>query len=181
MNKKIKITKDLCRKVQIMLAGGATMLEIGGLLGISKATVSRIKIARFDPERYYELNRERMAKEKEKQEEPAEEPADECQEQISMDELEAIPPLEFKETPTPITDLIQQVIEKTAEEAMNKAPTNVDQAKMMRFLAGQFDNLVHEVNMVGELLAKAIATEAGKINDKMGQVLRVLGPEKVEK
>ena len=61
---------------------------------------------------------------------------------------------------------------------MNKAPANGDQAKMMRFLAGQFDNLVHEVNMVGELLAKAIATEASKINDKMGQVLRVLGPER---
>jgi hypothetical protein len=162
MNKKIKITKDLCRKVQIMLAGGATMLEIGGLLGISKATVSRIKMAGFDPERYYELNRERMAKEKEKQEETAEEPEDECQGQISMDELEAIPPVEFKETPTPITDLIHQVIEKTAEEAMNKAPANGDQAKMMRFLAVQVDKLYMMMN---------------RINDNLSQLLRAIRKE----
>ena len=188
MDKKLKITKELCRKVQIMLAGGATMKEIGELLGISKATVSRIKIAGFNPEEYQKLTRERAEKEKAKQEAPAEEQPEECPGQISMDELEPIPEVEWKESATPITDLINQVVEKTAEEAMNKAPANADQVKLIRFLAGRFDSLEHEIAMVVKAVEKiterqemTIFQKLDCINNNLAQLVRLTGPERVGK
>jgi len=165
MNKKIKITKELCRKVQIMVAGGGTMAEIGGLLGVSKATVSRIKAAEYDPERYEQLNRARMEKEKAKTE-PAEEDekTEECPGQISMDELKEIEP-------------------KKEQRA-----TDEDLNKLIRFLAGQFGKMAEELESLkkamGDMMERQEMTvfhKLDKINNNLGQLVRLTGPEKVEK
>ena len=60
--KKLDVNQELCRKVQIMLAG-AKMGEVAALLGISKTTVSRIKAAEFDPEQYAKNTQKRVEEE----------------------------------------------------------------------------------------------------------------------
>ena len=65
--KKLDVNQELCRKVQIMLAG-AKMGEVAELLGISKTTVSRIKAAGFDPEQYRKNTTERVEKENQEEE-----------------------------------------------------------------------------------------------------------------
>ena len=61
--KKVAITQDLCRMVELMLKGGAKPQEIGERLGISKTTVSRIKTAGFDAEQYRKNTEKRVAEE----------------------------------------------------------------------------------------------------------------------
>ena len=61
--KKVAITQDLCRMVELMLKGGAQQKEVGERLGISKATVSRIKTAGYDAEQYRKNTTERVEKE----------------------------------------------------------------------------------------------------------------------
>ena len=66
--KKVAITQDLCRMVELMLKGGAQQKEVGERLGISKATVSRIKTAGYDAEQYRKNTTERVEKENQAEE-----------------------------------------------------------------------------------------------------------------
>lgn len=50
--KRVEITNVLCRKVQLLIKGGATNKEAGYLVGVSAATVSRIRTANYDPFKY---------------------------------------------------------------------------------------------------------------------------------
>lgn len=67
--KKLDVNQELCRKVQIMLAG-AKMGEVAELLGISKTTVSRIKTAGFDPEQYARNTQKRVEEENKAEADP---------------------------------------------------------------------------------------------------------------
>lgn len=67
--KKLDVNQELCRKVQIMLAG-AKMGEVAELLGISKTTVSRIKAAGFDPEQYARNTQKRVEEENKAEADP---------------------------------------------------------------------------------------------------------------
>lgn len=58
-DKRIEITQGLCRKVQLMMNGGAKAKEIRNLLGISTATISRIKNADFDAVKYQQNSEKR--------------------------------------------------------------------------------------------------------------------------
>lgn len=58
-DKRIEITQGLCRKVQLMMNGGAKANEIRNLLGISTATISRIKSADFDAVKYQQNSEKR--------------------------------------------------------------------------------------------------------------------------
>lgn len=58
-DKRIEITQGLCRKVQLMMNGGAKANEIRNLLGISTATISRIKAADFDAFKYQQNSEKR--------------------------------------------------------------------------------------------------------------------------
>lgn len=71
MAKKLEITQELCRKVQIMLAG-AKAPEVAKLLGISDKTVYRIVKAGFDAEQYRK-DTEARREQKKPEEKPAEE------------------------------------------------------------------------------------------------------------
>ena len=79
MAKRTVITQELCRKVQIMLAG-AKAPEVAKLLGIGEKTVFRIKKAEFDAEKY--RNNMEARREPEKQEKKQAE--DQVPGQISM-------------------------------------------------------------------------------------------------
>ena len=70
MAKKLEITQELCRKVEIMLAG-AKAPEVATLLGISDKTVYRIVKAKFDAEQY-KRDTEARREPKKKEEKPVE-------------------------------------------------------------------------------------------------------------
>jgi DNA-binding XRE family transcriptional regulator len=73
--KKVQVTDQICKQVQLMRKGGANQTEIAKLLGISAPTVSRIETAGFDMATY--LENKRIAREKENrkaEEQPEAEP-----------------------------------------------------------------------------------------------------------
>lgn len=72
-NERTTIDQALCRKVQILLNGGATGQEVAKMENISEGTVSRIRKAGFSAEQYRENTRKRVLKEKQKEQELAEE------------------------------------------------------------------------------------------------------------
>ena len=150
--KKLDVNQELCRKVQIMLAG-AKSGEVAQLLGTSKTTVSRIKMAGFDAEAYKKNTEKRVAEENRAEAEEKQEPA-QVEGQISMDDLQAEePPKEMS-----------------------------DQTKLMRFQAAQVEKILTKlasidakestINMSILLEAAEIGKKLDKINDNLCQILR---------
>lgn len=151
--KKLDVNQELCRKVQIMLAG-AKAKEVAGLLGISETTISRIKAAGFSAEQYEKNTAARKAEEKKPEvvlkpfpmdPPPAEE---QCAGQISMDEL---------------------------QPAEDQKPEMSDTVKLMRFLAGKFDEL--EKKREADELAiniqiKGVMQRIDRMTDYLAQILR---------
>ena len=62
---RIVIDEVFCRMVELMLKGGANRKEIRERLGVSSATISRIKTAGFNAEKYAENTARRVMEEKE--------------------------------------------------------------------------------------------------------------------
>ena len=122
--KKVQVTDQICKQVQLMRRGGANQTEIGKLLGINPCTVSRIESAGFSYEQY--LENRRIAKEKEKKaKEQAEEP--QAQEEQVPGQIE------------------MELVEARPQEM-------TDQVKMMRFQAGQIDKLVLKLDHINDTL-----------------------------
>ena len=126
--KKLDVNQELCRKVQIMLAG-AKMGEVAQLLGISKTTVSRIKAAGFDPEQYARNTQKRVEEENKAEADPEPEQLT-GQMEMDLQTEEELPPVVMTEE-----DL---------------------QTKMMRFLGGKFDNVGKAEATIAEKLDKVI-------------------------
>ena len=153
--KKVAITQDLCRMVELMLKGGAQQKEVGERLGISKATVSRIKTAGYDAEQYRKNTTERVEKENlaEKTEEEKQilgirypltvEKVERSEGGVSVTARQAEERVEGQmemELPLPVTI--------TAEDL---------QVKLMRFQAAQVEKILAKLE---------------KINDNLCQILR---------
>lgn len=147
---KTKITQELCRKVQIMLAG-AKMGEVAALLGISKTTVSRIKAAEFDPEQYAKNTQKRVEEENKVTADPEPE---QVEGQMEMD----LQPAEVQEE---YVDL-QIRVPKYGSMAI------ANEQKLIRFLAGKFgDTNVAMTACVADLIAHMV-----RIEDYVAQILR---------
>ena len=173
--KKVAITQDLCRMVELMLKGGAQQKEVGERLGISKATVSRIKTAGYDAEQYRKNTTERVEKEN-LAEETVSIPlapgkvlrVDQNADGITVTEMEE------EQVPGQLCMDLQ-----TAEE---QKPEMSDQTKLMRFLAGQIDKIdtrlrslearEQTTNMSILLKSDAITTGMDKLIDYLAQILR---------
>lgn len=157
--KKVAITQDLCRMVELMLKGGAQQKEVGERLGISKATVSRIKTAGYDAEQYRKNTTERVEKENLAEVGIPLAPGkvlrvDQNANGITVTEMEE------EQVPGQICmDL------KPAEE---QKPEMSDQTKLMRFLAGKFN----EVDTTVQVTQAEILLRIGKIEDYLAQILR---------
>ena len=159
--KKIAITQDLCRMVELMLKGGAQQKEVGERLGISKATVSRIKTAGYDAEQYRKNTTERVEKENQAEEE----------EKIRF-------PLTVEKVET--TEDGISVVARQAEEqvpgqicmnlqpAEEQKPEMSDQTKLMRFMAGKTEELKENTKMC----AADIGVMLSHIQDYLAQILR---------
>ena len=145
--KKVQITEQICKQIQLMRKGGANQTEIGLLLGINPSTVSRIEKAGFTVKQY--LENKRLAREKEKA-------------------AKAVT-VELVYDPT-IAEEYRREQEQKAEEQvpgqmeMDLTPKSElsDTTKMMRFQAHQVDKLYMKLET---------------INDTLSQILRALRKE----
>ena len=150
---KVAITQDLCRMVELMLKGGAQQKEVGERLGISKATVSRIKTAGYDAEQYRKNTTERVEKEN-----LADKAAEGIQFPLKVEHVivedggvEIVCRRPEEQVPGQISMDLQPAEEQKAEMS--------DQVKMMRFQAAQVEK---------------ITTKLDKVIDYMAQILRKL-------
>ena len=164
MKERAIITPGLIRQVQLMLAGGATGKEVAEITGTSEGTISRIKKAGFDYEQF-QKNTEARRK-------PAREnlwPVEFIRQEMEKQEPEKLELQGGVDYQVRVNEELPGQIgmdlhpEKTAEMS--------DQVKMMRFLAGKFD----EVDPSKQLTV--IGMKLDKISDYLGQILRVIGPE----
>ena len=151
--KKVAITQDLCRMVELMLKGGAKPQEIGERLGISKTTVSRIKTAGYDAEQYRKNTTERVEKEN-----LADKAAEGIQFPLKVEHVivedggvEIVCRRPEEQVPGQIGMDLQPAEEQKAEMS--------DQVKLMRFQAAQVEK---------------ITTKLDKMIDYMAQILRKL-------
>jgi len=145
MREKVVIDDKMCRKVQLMLAGGASQAEVAEIIGVSSATVSRIRTAEFSVEQYrkntdrrLEEQRQRMPKQKQLEIAPTQimfngEPVEQVPGQIEMDLIKAA--------------------EKPAEMS--------DQTKMMRFQASQVDKICVKLDRIIDLLSMTLRARTG--------------------
>ena len=151
---KTKITQELCRKVQIMLAGGAKGKEVAQLLDIGETTVSRIRAAGYDAAQYNANTDRRRIMDKNK----------EADRKIA----EALGQL-------------QGQIRMEMPQAEEQKPEMSEQTKMMRFQAHQADRMIGaQQECVKDLVAVLVRinTNIDRMNDRLGQILRCVGSEK---
>ena len=160
--KKVAITQDLCRMVELMLKGGAQQKEVGERLGISKATVSRIKTAGYDAEQYRKNTTERVEKEN-LAEETVSIPlapgkvlrVDQNADGITVTEMEE------EQVPGQICMDLQPAEEQKPAEEHDAEDL---QTKMMRFLGGKFGGVEKAEGLIVEKLDKII--------DYLAQIMR---------
>lgn len=155
--KKVAITQDLCRMVELMLKGGAQQKEVGERLGISKATVSRIKTAGYDAEQYRKNTTERVEKENQAEEE------EKIRFPLTVEKVE------MSEGGVSVTARqAEEQISMDLKPAEEQKPEMSDQTKLMRFLAGKFN----EVDTTVQVTQAEILLHIGKIEDYLAQILR---------
>lgn len=140
---KTVINQELCDHIKALLGGGLTQKQAAKFAKISAATVSRIKEAGFSVITYNHNTEVRRVEEKKKA-------------------MDAVIPDEQAEEQVP-GQISMELPEKPAEE---EKPEMSDQTKMMRFLAGKFNELEQNQQIcIGELIL-----QVGKIQDSMNQV-----------
>ena len=166
---KTVINQELCDHIKALLGGGLTQKQAAKFARISAATVSRIQAAGFSVITYNHNTEVRRIEEKNR----------------TADKM--IEELELKDIKFPLT--VEKVVEKDggleittrqAEEQVTgqismelpekpteeEKPEMSDQTKMMRFLAGKFNELEQNQQIcIGELIL-----QVGKIQDSMNQV-----------
>lgn len=142
MKDRITIDEKLCRKVQLMLGSGASTGEVAELMGVSTATVSRIKKAGYSAKQYEENTKQRLMDEKKK-----------TGATISAEEVIAA-----------VTAEGEQVPGQMEMDLTPKTPEMSDQTKMMRFQAHQADRIM--------MMQQGIMNKLEKVNDTLSQILR---------
>ena len=125
---RIVIDEALCRMVELMLKGGANRKEIQERMGISNATISRIKTAGFNAKQYAANTELRVKNEKAGTWVP--EAEEQAQGQMEM-EL----PVDYTEA-------------RIEREITTEGTEKSDQIKMMRFVAAQVDKVIMKLDQI---------------------------------
>ena len=157
--KKVAITQDLCRMVELMLKGGAQQKEVGERLGISKATVSRIKTAGYDSEQYRKNTTERVEKEN--------------QAEVSIPLVPGkVLRVDQNANGITVTEMEEEQVPgqicMDLHPAEEQKPEMSDQKKLMRFLAGKFGD---EYELISACMG-SLTHHLVKIEDYLAQILR---------
>ena len=135
--KRTNVTEELCRAVQLMMAGNPDQKEVARLLGTSATTVSRIKAAGFDYATFLKNTEARKIEQQAVKTGEAMKKLDAAIEQVRAAEEQTVP-----------GQIRMEIPEKMPVEA--EKPEMSEQTKMMRFIAGQVDRIV---KALGEVLA----------------------------
>lgn len=126
MPERVNVTQAMCDHAELLLKGGANHKTAARILGISAATVSRIKTAGFSAIVFAQNTERRRIEEREKKEQPADkEENTQVPGQLAMDL-----PVEHKK--------------EQAEE----------QTKMMRFLAAKFEQMHKDMMLLADEIRK---------------------------
>ena len=126
---RVVIDQKMCRMVELMMKGGAPTKEIIEQMGISSATISRIKTAGFDAKQYAANKELRVKNEKAGTWVP------EAEEQ-APGQMEMELPVNYEE------------VVKTEREITTEGAEKSDQVKMMRFQAAQVDKLIMKLDQI---------------------------------
>lgn len=149
---KTVINQELCDHIKALLGGGLTQKQAAKFARISAATVSRIKEAGFSVITYNHNTEVRRVEEKKKV-------------------MDAVIPDDTAEEQVP-GQISMELPEKPAEEEKQEM---TDQTKMMRFLAGKFNDLETNTQIcIGELILQVgkLQDSMNKATDYMAQILR---------
>ena len=134
--KRTQVTEELCRAVQLMMAGNPDQKEVARLLGTSATTVSRIKAAGFDYQTFLKNTELRKIEQQTVKAEAAVEKINAEIDKVRTAEAQTVP-----------GQIRMEIPEKPLEA---EKPEMSEQTKMMRFIAGQVDRVV---KALGEVLA----------------------------
>ena len=129
--KRVEITNVLCRQVQLLIKGGATNKEAGSLVGVSAATVSRIRTANYDPFKYQQNTEARRKLEVE-----------------VADAMDYISQEEQKDE--------DQVPGQMKMDLPEEEKETTDQTKMMRFLAAKIGEVTTKLDKLNDNLCKIL-------------------------
>ena len=140
---RVVIDQKMCRMVELMMKGGAPTKEIIEQMGISSATISRIKTAGFDAKQYAANKELRVKNEKAGTWVP------EAEEQ-APGQMEMELPVNYEE------------VVKTEREITTEGAEKNDQVKMMRFQAAQVDKLIMKLDQLynmASMILRAVRKE----------------------
>ena len=166
------ITQGLCDKVKKLATHGMEQKEIADMLGISTATIGRIKAAGYD-EKLFRLKNEKRSQ-AEKQKKIMDRHMQEIMEQDRKD-IEAAIKRRDKLFGIKTSDpgrgehMAAQVPGQLEMDLPEKKEPAEGQQKMFKFLEGKFDEVEKE-----EI---AICGKLDKIYDMLGQILRAIRKE----
>lgn len=148
--RKVVIDQALCRKVELLVKGGASHAEVGQICGISPATVSRIRTAGFNAEQFMRNNDMRREAEQKKRLKALDEAIDYVREMSKKDNASE----QSLRLDGQIAGQVEMDLKKPAEE--HKEPGEMtDQAKMMRFIAGQVKLVLSALEEISGRLERA--------------------------
>ena len=158
-----KIDQKLCDTVRMMMAGkDAKVSQVVELLGISQATVNRIRQAGYSLEQF---NKDKSSRNERKKE---------LKEQRAGNTLDTFFTKEAKEAainmplPEAEPEQVPGQICMDLQTAAEQKPEMSEQTKLMRFLAGKFN----EVDTTVQVTQAEILLRIGKIEDYLAQILR---------
>lgn len=176
-----KIDQKLCDTVRMMMAGkDAKVSQVVELLGISQATVNRIRQAGYSLEQFNKDKSSRNERKKELKEQRAEDARTIIGKYITAEnakkaniptreQLEAaLAPGAGLERALAAANQIEGQMEMDLQPAEEQKPEMSEQTKLMRFLAGKFN----EVDTTVQVTQAEILLRIGKIEDYLAQILR---------
>ena len=149
------ITEEICRKLELMMRGGADGVEAARLVGISQSRASRIKRAGFSYEKYRENDqKEREGQKRKTEQEP------EAEEQVPGQ------------------------MEMDLQPAEEQKPEMSEQVKMMRFQAAQTEKIIGSIQAAAEKIMEnntgsmiMLRTKLDQLNDTLCMILRMMRKE----
>lgn len=129
MKKRIVVDSQMCRQVQLMLKGGASIEEAARITGTSVGTVGRIKKAEFNIDKFNE-NKERRRLEDNRQAKP-----EEITGQITMEQAILTMP-EEKEELNDMAKLMRFQAKQVDKLAMKLENLNDKLGQILRVIGG---------------------------------------------
>lgn len=141
--RKVVIDQALCRKVELLVKGGAKHTEVAQICGISAATVSRIRTSGYDAEQFKQNNDKRREEEQKKRITAL----DKAIEEVRNDKNATENSLRMDAPKTELPGQIEMDLVKKADSA---TAVSDEMTKLMRFWAAQMQKLVDAIDKLSQ-------------------------------